>query len=53
MIIAGYELQLDRNKDGSRYIGRAWEISTGRELTDDEVCKLQDELDSEINAMWG
>jgi len=48
------EVELCRNNDGSRFIASGYYADGEMEnLTDDELDQLQDEYDSEINAMWG
>lgn len=47
------EVELDSNRDGSRFIAAGY-FTDGEmtDLTDDELDQLQDQADSEINAMW-
>jgi hypothetical protein len=48
------EAELDRNQDGSRYIGAAYYTDGAMEdLNSDELDDLQNEVYDIINGMWG
>jgi hypothetical protein len=47
------EVELDSNKDGSRFIAAGYYTDTHVDLTSDELDMLQSDYDDLINSMWG
>lgn len=49
------EVEIDQNRDGSRYIGAGYYINTFEDLSDTELDRLQELYNDceELNAMWG